>query len=111
MPCPSFSISQPGLLHFQARASPFGGALVVAQNLKFSRKVPKILATLLKQDDNWNLVVGHKWSVGVVVYVLLCGYAPFKGHMQEELAQAIRLRVFTTSTGATFLTLPSMISS
>lgn len=46
---------------------------------------------LVKQDDNKtkNQPSGDMWSLGVILYILICGYPPFKAKNLEQLKRRI----------------------
>ncbi|RNA27257.1 serine threonine- kinase DCLK2 isoform X3, partial [Brachionus plicatilis] len=67
----------------------FGSAVYAQEGLSEKCGSPVYVAPEILSDKSYGLEV-DVWSLGIVAYILLCGYAPFEGQSDEETFDLIK---------------------
>lgn len=67
----------------------FGLATPIKQGIRQPCGTPSYVAPEVLQQKNYGAAV-DMWSLGVVMYILICGYAPFQGRTVNRLYDKIK---------------------
>ena len=73
----------------------FGTSLVkTGKKIKGKCGTPYYIAPEILKSDEYNEKCDI-WSVGVIFYIMLCGYPPFVGSDDDEIMENVKIGVFT----------------
>ncbi|KAM3136552.1 hypothetical protein pb186bvf_011355 [Paramecium bursaria] len=82
----------------QIKIIDFGASAKLLNNEKLKKRIgtpfyvaPEVLNA--NYDEKCDI-----WSLGVILYILLCGYPPFFGHSEQEVLQKVKKGLYTFDT-------------